>query len=249
MRSNIPTSWRCPPVRQDAALPSWMAPPEAPDAALTSWAAPPPNARIFASVAPRISMMDQGSGSEGDADRVPPPPSLPNMDGQAGMELDPNLVPYEAVAALEARIDELTRGLEAARASVEAARKEALQSSEREIVKLALAVAERVIGRAFQADPSMVAAWVNEGIAALAQEDSVRCVVSPRVGEILQMHGCFANLETPPDLVVDPRFDDVQCEIRGKYGRVNAGLEARLDAVASALGVERAHGDEHEGVK
>lgn len=159
------------------------------------------------------------------------------------MEPNPNLVPYEAVTLLEGRIDELTRGLEAARLSVEAARKEALLSSEREIVRLALAVAERVVGRAFEADPSMVAAWVKEGIAALAHEDSVRCVVSPRLGEILQAHGSFASLETPPDLVVDPRFDDVQCEIRGRYGRVDAGLEARLDAVASALGVERGEGE------
>jgi hypothetical protein len=226
-----------------------MAPPDAPDAALTSWAAPPPNARLFASVAPRISMMAHASGGEGDGDRVPPPPSLPNMDGQGAMDPDPNLVPYEVVAQLEGRIDELTRGLEAARASVEVARKEALQTSEREIVKLALAVAERVIGHAFHADPSMVASWVKEGIAALSHEDSVRCVVSPRIGEILQATNCFAGLEEQPDLVVDPRFDDVHCEIRGKYGRVDAGLAARLDAVASALGVERVQGVEREDAK
>lgn len=229
--------------RPDAPLPSWMAPPDAPDAALTSWAAPAPNARLFASVAPRISMMAQASGSEGDADQVPPPPSLPNMAGTPVPEAEPDMVPYEAVAVLEERIEALTRGLEAARASVADARREALESSEREIVKLALAVAERVIGRAFEHDPSVVGEWVKEGIAALSQEDSVRVAVSPRVGEILQASSCFAGLEAQPDLVVDPRFDNAHCEIRGKYGRVDAGLEARLDAVASALGVERS--DKH----
>lgn len=239
MRSNIPTSWRSPAQPQQSALPSWMAPPEAPDATLTSWAAPSPNSRLFASVAPRISMMAQAAHIMDNDDRVPPPPSLPNMEGQAELEPDPNMVPYEAVAALEGRIDDLSRGLESARQSVADARREALESSEHEIVKLALAIAERVVGHAFRHDPSMVAAWVKEGIAALSHEDSVRCVVSPHIGDILQASNCFAGLESQPDLVVDPRFDDAHCEIRGKYGRVDAGLEARLDAVAAALGVER----------
>lgn len=243
MRSNVPTSWRSPVQRVDAPLPSWMAPPESPDAALTSWAAPPPNARLLASVAPRISMMAPDSHSpDDDSDRVPPPPSLPNVEGQGAMNADPSLVPYEVVAELEGRIEELSQGLEAARATVADARREALEGSEREIVRLAMAVAERVIGRAFHHDPSAVADWVKEGIAALSQEDSVRVVVSPRVGEILQSHSAFSGVETAPDLVVDPRFDDTRCEIRGKYGRVDAGLEARLDAVAAALGIDR-----HEG--
>lgn len=249
MRSNYPTpmatSWRSPPrARSEAPMPSWMAPPAAPEASLTSWAAPAPNARLFASVAPRISLMPRSSYELDDPDRVPPPPSLPSMDGPTGSELESNLVPYEALAVLEERIDELSRGLEAARASVEAARTEALESSEREIVKLAMVIAERVVGRALLADPAIVSAWVREGIEALSEDDSVRCVVSPRVGEILHQSGGFEGLKSQPAIVVDPRMQGIECEIRGKYGRLDGSLKARLDAVSAALGIDRSPVDD-----
>ncbi len=79
----------------------------------------------------------------------------------------------------------------------------------------------------------------GDRVMVIAGEERKRKDQKPRIGEILQSHAAFAGVETAPDLVVDPRFDDARCEIRGKYGRVDAGLEARLDAVARALGVER----------
>ncbi len=226
-------SWlgnQCPSERP---LPSWMAPKGQVEPALTSWAVPPrdrgsiTNPRAYEAVArsahPRISVMPDGGAELGS--KMPPPPGVPGeyRDSTA------------ALKDFSAEIQEVT---ETARQSLLDARREALETSEREIVKLALAVAERVIGRELQANAEVVTRWVREGIDALGATDQTTCVVSPKVAEILMNAERFRMESNPPEVIVDATLDGYACEVRGKYGRVDMGLESRLDAVRVALGAK-----------
>lgn len=215
-------------------LPSWMAPRGPVEPALTSWAAPPrdrgsiTNPRAYEAVArsahPRISVLAEGGVEVGS--RMPPPPGVPNECRESSSS---------ALRDFSAEIQELT---ESARQSLLEARREALETSEREIVKLALAVAERVIGRELEAHPEAVARWVREGIDALGSTDEATCVVSPKVAEVLMSAERFRMESRPPDVVVDATLSGYACEVRGRFGRVDMGLAARLDAVRVALGAE-----------
>ncbi len=237
MRSIAPTSWAAPPRSPvEGARPSWLAPPAPPEPSLTSWAAPAPyRKRLIASVAPRISMAPAAPRPLGeDSDRVPPPPSLPEIEQQVTQA-----VSDAEAQRLGALVEELRVGLEAAQASVADARRAALEDSEREIVKLAMAIAERVVGRALAEHESDAATWVREGLKALAHEDDVRCVASPRLAEVLMACDDWFEGEARPDVVVDTRLEGLSCEVRGRYGKVDASVGARLDAVARALETER----------
>lgn len=227
-------SWLTPGRREDGALPSWLAPPMPPEPALTSWAAPPPppqslDRMLRQSVLPRISVMPDADPDRPPMDSaVPPPPSLP-------LEAAKQLV-AEELAKIAPLVEELRQGLGEARGSLERARRDALVESEQELVRLALAIAERVVGREIAMDPKVVALWAREGLESLGAEDNVRCLVSPRMGEVLMSLEHWYGDAPMPDVVVDSRLSGLSCEIRGRYGRVDAGLKARLDAVAASLG-------------
>lgn len=138
----------------------------------------------------------------------------------------------------------LTAALEHARASVESARREALDETEGELVRLAMAIAERIVGRELTMDPKILCGWARQGIEALGSVDSVKCVVSADVGAALEETAAWAPEGIELELVVDPTLPPRSCEVRGRYGRVDAGIEARLDGLARTLGVERKVEDE-----
>lgn len=239
-------SWLAPARRDEGALPSWMAPPLPAEPSLTSWAAPPPapglDPRMLRQNMPRISVLPAEPERTASGETSPPPStSVP----QVPLEEVRQIV-AEELGRIEPLVDELRRGLEACRASVEGARREALHESEQELVRLALAIAERVVGREIATNSRVVALWAREALESLGADDSVRCVVSPRVGEVLMSLEHWYGTGPQPDVVVDSRLGDLACEIRGRYGRVDAGLKARLAAVAAALG-QAPEGDEEAG--
>jgi hypothetical protein len=225
------------------AMPSWMAPPsDAPALPL-----PPYGDRPFGSslgpqvrpapapVAPPPPAPAHARPPAAEPSMVPPPSvswgqvgSLPSL--RPMMSIRPTFAPSESgeVAALRA-------SLEAALAASAKARQEILESSERDLVDLALVVAARVVGRELRSDPSLVASWVREGVAGLVAEDEVSVTVSPDVAEAL---GPGAGVGYR--LAIDPTLGPLSCVVRGRYGRVDVGAEARLKLIAEALGAPEA---------
>ncbi len=164
-----------------------------------------------------------------------PPPSL--QWGHVGalpslrplMSLRPTQVPESTeVVALRASLD-------AALAAATKARQDILEASERDLVALALVVASRVVGRELRTDPTLVAAWVREGVAGLVGEDDVSVSVSPDMADALGQ-GAGVGYR----LTVDPALGPLSCVVRGRYGRVDVGAEARLRLLAEALGAQEA---------
>jgi flagellar assembly protein FliH len=137
---------------------------------------------------------------------------------------------------LAARTAELRDVTENAAEAVREARRQALESSEESLVLLAAAIARRIVGRELSTDPSLVRAWVREGIASLGSEDRVEVRVAPHLAEHIGTIDCEIAGRALTDLVVDPTLEGTQITIVGRYGHVDASFEARLAAVKAALG-------------
>lgn len=231
-------SWLQEPSMQGAAgatRPSWLAPPAPPPPALTSWASP--ETRRRSTRAPKNSVSIPVTMPNLSGLRAPPIPIIEDDQGCSPSGPPANEPDPELAAEIGAHIEELTGGLEAARASVERSRRDLLAHSERDVVQLAVAIAKRVIGRELSLDPELIAGLARDGIKALGAEDSVTCAVSSKTAHALGVLGEWAPNKTRVDVIVDPSLGDGDCQIRGQFGSVDAGVEARLDAIIGLLGI------------
>jgi flagellar assembly protein FliH len=132
-------------------------------------------------------------------------------------------------AALRAQITEMA-------ATMARLRGEVLAASEGELVKLALTIAERVIGRELKTDPTLVVDWAREGIAFLAAKDGVVIAVARDVRDEVP-EGAWAGLAVEHRVQTDPQLAPGAVEVRTPAGTVATGAAARLEPVVQALGV------------
>ena len=234
MRTSNAASWMGTGRASEGPLPSWMAPPRPQEPSLTSWAAPSrdrgsindPKAyeAVARSARPRISVLP--TGDEG-GERMPPPPSMPGEF----RELARNANGQRELAG------EIQEALDSMRKSLLESRRELLESSETELVKLAVAIAEKVVGRELHMDPAVVGHWAREGIEALGALDDAACIVFSRVAEVLMSSDRWkSGMSNVPEVIVDQRLDGFACEIRARYGRVDMSVTSRIGAAAEALG-------------
>jgi flagellar assembly protein FliH len=134
--------------------------------------------------------------------------------------------------ALRAEIARLAGALASLRARV-------VEESEPEIVRLAMAIASRVVGRELSADPSMIAEWIGEARALLPGRSEIVVAVAPDVAAHVPAERIEARLgDGAGTIVVDPTLRPGTCELREGPSTVEVGAEARLDALADALGLE-----------
>lgn len=214
-------------------LPSWLAPPPAVSPAAMRWtsgaSAPPPErlstppsvADISFIAAPRIEIPPD--------DAALPPPTATR---------EPSAPPPRESPELAGLLSDLRAVIASAKEKIVDARREALETTERDLVRLAIAIATRVVSREVEIDPTLVTAWAKEGIDALGAHDRVTIALAPEVVEALDARGERDGLAELGDVVVDTKLGRSDCEVRGKFGRIDESLNARLDAVVAALELE-----------
>lgn len=142
--------------------------------------------------------------------------------------------------AASARVLEVEEALELARAEIArlasvlaTVRARVLEEAEPEIVRLALAIAERVVGRELAADPRIVARWIEEGLASLPGPNEPTVAVAPDVAATLG-----EDASTRGAVLVDAALAPGSCELRDGPSVVAIGVRARLAALSDALGVD-----------
>jgi len=135
----------------------------------------------------------------------------------------------EENAALKAQLAQVAVALAAVRA-------ETLASCEPELVRLAVAIAERVTARELATDPSLLIDWAREGLAALAATDGLVVAIAPDVAESVPEEA-WKRLGEPHLLEVDPALPASSCELRAGGGRVPIAHDARLALIGAELGV------------
>jgi flagellar assembly protein FliH len=164
------------------------------------------------------------------------PPSI--EDAIAEVEIAQLRTPALEAMSLElaARTAELREVIDNAAEAVRDARRQALETTEESLVRLATAVARRIVGRELSVDPSLVREWIREGIASLASEDRVEVRVAPDLAAHVGAVDTELAGRALADVVVDPTLQGAQISIVGRYGHVDASFEARFAAVKSAIG-------------
>ncbi len=137
---------------------------------------------------------------------------------------------YEGeIAALSEQLDACVRAMTRMRRRV-------LEASERQLVQLSMVVAERVVGRELELDPELVVQWAQQGVKALAAEDSLTVNVSADIGEVLEGAPDWAG-DRQVVLAIDESLPPGSCEVRGELGKVDASMRARMAAMGETLGV------------
>jgi hypothetical protein len=194
------------------------------------------------SVAPASSLPEAPDGQVAGApfghapdgrDAAPPPiVSLLGPPPPAAVDLTTSIALAQLAdenATLRAHIAEMA-------ATMAGLRCEVLASSEKDLVQLAMTIAGRVVGRELALDPHLVVAWAREAIERLAAKDNVVIAVARDVRDSVA-DDAWAAQEIEHRIQTDAQLASGIVEVRTPEGSVSTGAEARLRAVAEALGV------------
>lgn len=152
--------------------------------------------------------------------------------GMAPRSLSPNV----AELAHQAEIAGLRSALAEAVAAATRVRREVLEASVPEVVKLATAIAEQVIGRKLSSDATLVPRLAREGIEAMLDQHDLVVAVSPDLAASIPPEAWSNALEGRAQVVTDVTLDSMRCEVRGAGTRVAVDPRARLEAVLATLG-------------
>lgn len=228
-------------------LPSWLSPRREPVNAsgpLGSAREPGSASRILrASPRPPHSPLDAEAAQAGEAElnALSAVPAL--RHAHLPTQVAPLVIerlPDGALSADEA--DALRAELEAARATIAenaiamaSLRREILEASEADLVQLATAIAERIVRREVRTDPELVARWAQEGLGALGEHDELTVVISSDVAKTLPEERFRQLLGDGVALRVEPDLPAGSCEVRGRHGRYDASVDARMAAILDAL--------------
>ncbi len=161
---------------------------------------------------------------------VPPAPVMPAMS---------ELPDHGEVHALRGENQHLRERVEALEQFVSGARAEILRGAEMEVVRLAVALAERVLAREVRADRGIVARWARGALDALLDE-------GVSVADAVVAVGADAAITAPPEawaqhiegrarVEQDPRLPPDAVEVRAGGATVDVSARGRWDSVRTDL--------------
>lgn len=167
---------------------------------------------------------------------------------RAGFEAGQQAGREQAVQEVSARLQAVVERLEQAAEEALRRRDRALALAEEDVVKLALAVAERVVRREVAAGPEVTAAVVRSVLQEMPAASAGRVVVRLHPDEHRLLAGTW-TAGRPGELgpvhlewVADPGVEPGGCVIETEMGTIDAGLETRLTQLASGLLDAMRHG-------
>ncbi|MAH65579.1 MAG: hypothetical protein CMJ27_04190 [Phycisphaerae bacterium] len=147
----------------------------------------------------------------------------------------------EAMASMEERLEAITTGWNASLEAFIAGRETLREEARRDLLRLSIAIAERVLGRLPAHDPSRVAAQAAAAIDTIASATAIHLRVHPADLEIVKSHfeDVFgvANSGQAHDLV----FETDETIVRGGCvaavgdGEVDARLDVQMSRIVKGL--------------
>lgn len=153
--------------------------------------------------------------------------------------------------AREARETAYREGLESALAELNQLlleaherRDAALSGAERDVLRLAVKLAEKIIGREIERDDATLADIVSTALRHARQQEALTVRVNPADLPRVQAHRDRLDPSGRArfiDLVADPRVGHGGCVIEGESGTVDARLDTQLRVLERAL-LARANG-------
>jgi hypothetical protein len=206
-----PAPWADPSALDDAPTPSWIAPSPVPEDSVS----PAPD-----SIPSAPGSLPGGATADGDADEI--------------VADEPS--PAEVVRDYEAEIATLQSQLATTISDIATIRRSLLEASERELVRLGLAIANKIVGRELTVDPSLVAEWARQGLKTLADQDQLQIMISPDIAEAVPDDAWRTATGEAVTPKVDPELPPGSCSVVGELSRVDASLAGRIGALNDALG-------------
>lgn len=111
-----------------------------------------------------------------------------------------------------------------------------LEAVERDVVRLALAIAERVLRREAQMDPLFLIGAVRVALGQLAENMHVRVRIPAPEAELwTETLAHLPGLKVRPEIVPEPDMQLGDCVIESEMGSVDLGLGAQIQAIQLAL--------------
>lgn len=151
-------------------------------------------------------------------------------------ELESRIAAQAAQRTTQQFYEQAISGLAEALESLDQARRDFVYQAEPRLIELAVLIAKRVIAGEVRANPEIVADLVREGVDALAARDRVRvnlgsgfALASTLVTEQLVARGIEVDLQ------VIPGMPEYGCVVETDIGRVDEGIEARLDTLLASI--------------
>ncbi len=109
---------------------------------------------------------------------------------------------------------------------------EYLARVEQEVVRLALAVAERILHRESQLDPLLLSGAMRVALGQLAESTQVRLRVPASQQEMwAEMVRLIPHLPLRPEVLADERMQTCEAVLETNLGTVNLGVRAQLEEI------------------
>jgi hypothetical protein len=146
-------------------------------------------------------------------------------------EDDPRV--HEALAALGASVHDLV-----------GARAAALASAEHDVIRLAVALAKRIVGAEIRQRPELLLAAAREGIGVLAESDRyvVRVASGPSEEHVQALRADLVAKFPRSEVIVDERLAPFTCVVESDHGRVDESIGARMGTVLEQAGLTKVAG-------
>jgi flagellar biosynthesis/type III secretory pathway protein FliH len=114
--------------------------------------------------------------------------------------------------------------------------RDVIRASEKELIALACAMAERITRRELSTDPEIIIGWAREAITALGERERVVIALAPDLAARLSTVDWPALVGDGVRVETDASLGALKCEVRAGAATVDASLEGRLSSVSAALG-------------
>jgi hypothetical protein len=173
-----------------------------------------------------------GYGDGGAFDPIVPAESLAGgvhaMAEQLPVEDDPRV--HEALAVLAAEAQKLVT-----------ARTALLAGAEHDVLRLAVALAQRIVGAELRQRPEVLLAAAREGIAVLSESDRyvVRLASGPSEASLAAFRSELVAKFPRAEVIVDERLAPFTCVVENEHGRVDESIGARMTAVLEQAGLTK----------
>jgi flagellar assembly protein FliH len=197
--------------------------------------------------------------------KEPEPAPQPNPDTERLRELESQLAERELAHSAElkrakeqafeegkkkreaesmADVAQARAALERALSTFVSTRDNYLKDVEREVVRLALALAERILHREAQMDPLLLSGAVRVALGQLGDSTEVRLrVPAAEISLWSDMLRLMPRLPLRPELISDERMQAGECVIESHLGTVDLGVRAQLAEVERGFFDLLAHRD------
>jgi flagellar assembly protein FliH len=147
----------------------------------------------------------------------------------------------DAIESMRERLESIATGWNDALVDLVASRNAIREEARRDLLRLSLAIAERVLGRLPAHDPSLIENQVSGAIEMLAGSTSLRITLNPEDVPVVEQHlpAVMATIRGSEDadvsIVTDPDIVRGGCVVKAGDGEIDARLDVQMSRIVSGL--------------